>query len=183
MSMSAADRHAWTEPAVEDLGGRVYRIPLPLPMDALRAVNVYAIADAEGVDLIDGGIALVAARARLTDALAEIGYELGDIRNFFVTHIHADHYSLAVELRQTLHNIVTLGEGERAGDEDPFEPDVHHARALAQDAAERRVDERRRLDERQPGEREERQQRRVHVVLRFAMTRRRGHAMIETWMH
>jgi len=114
MSMSAADRHAWTEPAVEDLGGRVYRIPLPLEMDALRAVNVYAIADAEGVDLIDGGIALVAARQRLTDALAEIGYELGDIRNFFVTHIHADHYSLAVELRQTLHNVVTLGEGERA---------------------------------------------------------------------
>jgi glyoxylase-like metal-dependent hydrolase (beta-lactamase superfamily II) len=114
MSMSAADRHAWTEPAVEDLGERVYRIPLPLPMDGLRAVNVYAIADDEGVDLIDGGIALVQARERLTEALREIGYELGDIRNFFVTHIHADHYSLALELRQTLHNLISLGEGERA---------------------------------------------------------------------
>ena len=114
MSMSAADRHAWTEPAVEDLGGRVYRIPLPLPMDALRAVNVYAIADDEGVDLIDAGIALVQARERLVAGLRQIGYELGDIRNFFVTHIHADHYSLAVELRQTLHNVVCLGEGERA---------------------------------------------------------------------
>jgi glyoxylase-like metal-dependent hydrolase (beta-lactamase superfamily II) len=114
MSMPAADRHAWTEPAVEDLGGRVYRIPLPLPMDALRAVNVYAIADDEGVDLIDGGIALVQARERLTEGLREIGYELGDIRNFFVTHIHADHYSLALELRQTLHNLISLGEGERA---------------------------------------------------------------------
>lgn len=114
MSTSAADRHAWTEPAVEDLGGRVYRIPLPLPMDALRAVNVYAIADDEGVDLIDGGIALVQARERLTAGLKQLGYELGDIRNFFVTHIHADHYSLAVELRQTLRNVISLGEGERA---------------------------------------------------------------------
>ena len=94
--MSATDRHAWTEPGVEDLGGGVHRIPLPLPMDGLKAVNVYAITDAEGVDLIDAGIALVQARERLTEGLRQIGYELGDIRNFFVTHIHIDHYSLAV---------------------------------------------------------------------------------------
>jgi len=112
--MSAADRHAWTEPGVEDLGGGVHRIPLPLPMDGLKAVNVYAIADDQGVDLIDAGIALVPAREALTKGLRQIGYELGDIRNFFVTHIHIDHYSLAVELRQALRNVITLGEGERA---------------------------------------------------------------------
>jgi glyoxylase-like metal-dependent hydrolase (beta-lactamase superfamily II) len=112
--MSVADRHAWTEPGVEDLAGGVYRIPLPLPMDGLRAVNVYAITDDQGVDLIDAGMALVQARERLTKGLRQIGYELGDIRNFFVTHIHIDHYSLAVELRQTLHNVITLGDGERA---------------------------------------------------------------------
>ena len=112
--MSPADRHAWSEPGVEDLGGGVYRIPLPLPMDGLKAVNVYAITDGQGVDLIDAGMALVQAREQLTKGLRQIGYELGDIRNFFVTHIHIDHYSLAVELRQTLHNVITLGEGERA---------------------------------------------------------------------
>lgn len=112
--MSVADRHAWTEPGVEDLGGGVYRIPLPLPMDGLKAVNIYAITDSEGVDLIDAGIALVQARERLTEGLRQIGYELGDIRNFFVTHIHIDHYSLAVELRRTLQNVIALGEGERA---------------------------------------------------------------------
>ena len=89
--MSPADRHAWSEPGVEDLGGGVYRIPLPLPMDGLKAVNVYAIADNQGVDLIDAGIALVQARERLTKGLGEIGYELGDIRNFFVPHLHIDH--------------------------------------------------------------------------------------------
>ncbi len=114
MSHATADRYAWTEPGVEDLGGGVHRIPLPLPMEGLRAVNVYAIADPGGVDLIDAGIALLPAREQLTAALRQIGYELGDIRNFFVTHIHIDHYSLAVELRKTFHNVISLGEDERA---------------------------------------------------------------------
>src|SRR3984893_19515780 len=114
MSHAAADRHPWIDPAVEDLGGGVCRIPLPLPLDGLKAVNVYAITDPGGVDLIDAGMALVPARERLTAGLRQIGYELGDIRNFFVTHIHIDHYSLAVELRKNFHSVVSLGEGERA---------------------------------------------------------------------
>jgi glyoxylase-like metal-dependent hydrolase (beta-lactamase superfamily II) len=114
MSHAAADRYAWIEPDVEDLGDGVYRIPLPLPMEGLKAVNVYAITDPGGVDLIDAGIALVPARERLTAALRQIGYELGDIRNFFVTHVHVDHYSLAVELRRTFHSLISLGEDERA---------------------------------------------------------------------
>jgi glyoxylase-like metal-dependent hydrolase (beta-lactamase superfamily II) len=87
---------------------------LPLPMEGLKAVNVYAITDPGGVDLIDAGIALVPAREQLAAGLREIGYELGDIRNFLVTHIHIDHYSLAIELRKTFHSVVSLGEGERA---------------------------------------------------------------------
>ncbi len=111
MSHVAAERYAWAEPEVEDLGGGVYRIPLPLPLEGLRAVNVYAITDPGGVDLIDAGIALVPARERLTAALRQIGYELGDIRNFLVTHIHIDHYSLAVELRKNFRSVISLGEG------------------------------------------------------------------------
>ncbi len=114
MSHATADRYAWTEPGVEDLGGGVHRIPLPLPLEGLKAVNVYAIADPGGVDLIDAGIALVPAREQLAAGLRQIGYELGDVRNFFVTHIHIDHYSLAVELRKTFHNVISLGEEERA---------------------------------------------------------------------
>jgi glyoxylase-like metal-dependent hydrolase (beta-lactamase superfamily II) len=115
-SASQADqnRHAWAEPGVEDLGGGVHRIPLPLPGDSLRAVNVYAIAGDDGVDLIDAGMALEQARERLTEALGQLGYGLGDIRNFFITHIHQDHYTLAVQLRTTLRGTITLGEGERA---------------------------------------------------------------------
>jgi glyoxylase-like metal-dependent hydrolase (beta-lactamase superfamily II) len=108
------DRHAWAEPGVEDLGGGLYRIPLPLPGDALTAVNVYALAGGDGVDLIDAGMALPPARARLTEALGQLGYGLPDIRNFFITHIHRDHYTLAVELRTTLRGLITLGDAERA---------------------------------------------------------------------
>jgi glyoxylase-like metal-dependent hydrolase (beta-lactamase superfamily II) len=110
---SQADRHAWAEPGAESLGDGVHRIPLPLPGDALKAVNVYAIAGEDGVDLVDAGMALAQARERLTEALGQIGYGLGDIRNFFITHIHQDHYTLAVELRTTLRGQITLGEGER----------------------------------------------------------------------
>jgi glyoxylase-like metal-dependent hydrolase (beta-lactamase superfamily II) len=114
MSQAAADRYAWAEPGVEDLGWGVYRIPLPLPLDGLKAVNVYAITDPGGVDLIDAGIAVGPAREKLAEALKQIGYELGDIRNFFVTHIHIDHYTLAVELRRAFRSVVSLGEEERA---------------------------------------------------------------------
>jgi glyoxylase-like metal-dependent hydrolase (beta-lactamase superfamily II) len=108
------DRNAWAEPGVEDLGGGLYRIPLPLPGDALTAVNVYAVTGGDGVDLIDAGMALVQARERLTEALGQLGYGLPDIRNFFITHIHRDHYTLAVELRTTLRGQITLGDAERA---------------------------------------------------------------------
>ena len=101
MSHAAADRHAWTEPTVEDLGGSVHRIPLPLPIEGLKAVNVYAIAD-PGRSRPDrrrdraGASPGAAHRGAAADRV-----ELGDIRDFFVTHIHIDHYFLAVELRKT----------------------------------------------------------------------------------
>ena len=94
------DRHAWATSGTEDLGGGVYRIPLALPMAALKAVNVYALVDSGGVDLIDAGMAFGQAREQLAAALRQLGCELGDVGNFFITHVHRDHYTLAVELRR-----------------------------------------------------------------------------------
>jgi len=107
------DRHAWAATGIEDLGDGLYRIPLPLPGDALHAVNVYAMVSDRGVDLVDSGMAIVAAREKLVAALASIDCDLRDIRNFFITHIHQDHYTLAAELRTTLAGQVSLGEGEK----------------------------------------------------------------------
>lgn len=114
MTDKSDDRNAWTEPGVEDLGGGVYRIPLPLPGDALKAVNVYAIASGEGVYLVDAGMATEGAKEQLSGALGTIGYGLGDVRNLFITHIHRDHYTLAMALRTSLRGEIMIGEGERA---------------------------------------------------------------------
>ena len=45
----------WTRPGVYRCAPDVYRIPLPLPMDGLRAVNVYAIRHGDEITVIDAG--------------------------------------------------------------------------------------------------------------------------------
>jgi glyoxylase-like metal-dependent hydrolase (beta-lactamase superfamily II) len=112
--LPGSDRHAWATQGTEDLGGGVHRIPLPLPMAGLKAVNVYALLDDHGVDLIDAGMALGYARDRLTAALGELDREPGDVANYFITHAHRDHYTLAVELRRSGYGSIALGAGEQA---------------------------------------------------------------------
>lgn len=103
----------WEQPGAYPVAEGVHRIPLPLPNDGLRAVNVYAIADGSGLTLIDSGWALTEARQRLEAALAGIGHELGDVRRFLVTHVHRDHYTLAVVVRRLFGSRVLLGAGEQ----------------------------------------------------------------------
>jgi glyoxylase-like metal-dependent hydrolase (beta-lactamase superfamily II) len=97
------------------VGQGVYRIPLPLPQDGLRAVNVYAIVDGEQLVLIDSGWALAHSEELLVRALGSIGYRLADVREFLVTHVHRDHYTQAVAIRRAHGTRVALGAGERPG--------------------------------------------------------------------
>ncbi|GAB3458595.1 hypothetical protein GCM10027436_64010 [Actinophytocola sediminis] len=105
--------HAWTEPGAFAVGRGVWRIPLPLPTDGLRAVNVYAIEADDGLVLVDSGWALDIAKDALAGALATIGRDFGDIRRFLVTHVHRDHYTLAITLRRMFGSKVALGIGEQ----------------------------------------------------------------------
>src|SRR4051812_36249815 len=107
-------RHAWEQPGAHEVAPGVHRIPLPLPGDSLKAVNIYAISDGDQVVLIDGGWAVDEAEALLADSLASLGYVLGDVREFLVTHLHRDHYTQAVALRRHHGGKVSVGEGERA---------------------------------------------------------------------
>lgn len=103
----------WTAPGIFRCAPGVYRIPLPLPGDALKAVNVYAIEDGgSGVTLVDAGWALADARHLLVDALAVLGAGLGDVRRFLVTHAHRDHYTQAVALRREFGVPIALGRAE-----------------------------------------------------------------------
>jgi glyoxylase-like metal-dependent hydrolase (beta-lactamase superfamily II) len=107
------DRYAWLEPGVFEVAPGVHRIPLPLPMDGLRAVNVYAIETGGGLVMVDSGWALDVAEQQLEQALGTLGYEFGDIQRFLVTHIHRDHYTLAISLRRVYGTKIALGIGEQ----------------------------------------------------------------------
>jgi glyoxylase-like metal-dependent hydrolase (beta-lactamase superfamily II) len=108
--MNQAD---WTEPGAFEVATGVYRIALPLPGDGLRAVNVYAITTETGLVVVDAGWALESSEECLVSALAGLGYQLGDVNEFLVTHAHRDHYSQAVQLRRRFGSRISLGEDER----------------------------------------------------------------------
>lgn len=107
------ERLAWTIPGAHQVVPGVYRIPLPLPFDGLRAVNVYAIEASDGLIMIDSGWVLDATREQLERSLAQIGAELGDIRKFLITHVHRDHYTQAIALRKMFGTKVALGAQEK----------------------------------------------------------------------
>jgi glyoxylase-like metal-dependent hydrolase (beta-lactamase superfamily II) len=90
----------------------VHRIPLPLPLAGLPAVNVYAMEGSDGLVLIDGGWQSPAARTLLEAGLNELGHDLTDIDSFLVTHMHWDHYTMAAALRDEVPCRVLVGEGE-----------------------------------------------------------------------
>lgn len=106
----------WATPGAWPVAPGVHRIPLPLPNDGLRAVNVYAVETTDdrgrSLTLVDGGWAIEESREALEKALATIDAGVGDIRRFLVTHVHRDHYSQAVALRHVNGAEVALGRGE-----------------------------------------------------------------------
>lgn len=112
--MMTSSEPSWSDPLVEDLGDGVFRLPLPLPNDGLRAVNVYAICQEDRIVLIDGGWAFAESEALLESMLRSIDRGLDDISQIFVTHVHRDHYTQAIAVRDRYGCEVSLGAGEQA---------------------------------------------------------------------
>jgi glyoxylase-like metal-dependent hydrolase (beta-lactamase superfamily II) len=108
------NRDDWTLPGVFEVAPGVHRIVCPLPGDGLKAVNVYALVDGDELALIDTGWRSDAILAALTDGLATLGAQLGDLTAIVSTHSHYDHYGLAAHLRELSGAPVYLGEHERA---------------------------------------------------------------------
>jgi glyoxylase-like metal-dependent hydrolase (beta-lactamase superfamily II) len=104
----------WEDPGCHPVIEGIHRVPLPVPADGLRAVNVYVIRTPTGFVLVDSGWALAEARQLLVDALESLDGELEAVQRFLVTHVHRDHYAQAVQLRREFGTHVSVGEGERA---------------------------------------------------------------------
>ncbi len=115
----------WTEPGAYEVAPGVHRVPLPLPNDGLRAVNVYVLQTDDGLVLVDGGWAIPESRDLLARSLDSIGASMADIRRFLVTHVHRDHYTQAVSVRREFGSQVGLGIGERPTLELLNDPDRH----------------------------------------------------------
>jgi glyoxylase-like metal-dependent hydrolase (beta-lactamase superfamily II) len=103
----------WTEPGAWTVAPGVVRIPLPLPMDGLRAVNVYVMETDDGLVLVDGGWAIPESRSLFESSMKDAGYALSDIRSFLVTHMHRDHYTQAYVVGREVGAQVSLGIGDK----------------------------------------------------------------------
>jgi NADPH2:quinone reductase len=104
----------WAAEGAWPVAEGIHRIPLPLPSDVLKAVNVYVIETPAGLTIVDGGWAIQEARDVLERSLRQLGAGFGDIRRFLVTHVHRDHYSMAAELGAEYGADVGLGADEKA---------------------------------------------------------------------
>ena len=114
VTRDVADRYrGFLGSVMPEVAPGVYRIPLPLPNDGLRAVNVYALVRGDDLLLIDSGWAIAGARTVLDQGLAVLGAAAGDVGRILVTHVHRDHYTQAVAVRKEFGTRVTLGFGER----------------------------------------------------------------------
>ena len=77
----------------------VRRIALPLPIAALRAVNVYLIEGDRGWSIVDSGMHTPEAETALHAGLADADLTVADIRVAFITHLHPDHLGMAGTIR------------------------------------------------------------------------------------
>jgi glyoxylase-like metal-dependent hydrolase (beta-lactamase superfamily II) len=94
--VDGTDRPA--QPAVDG----VTRIAVPIGVNNIESVNVYAIADADRITLVDCGIWRPEPDqiedGNLERGLNAAGYALRDVSRIIVTHAHIDHYGMAGRL-------------------------------------------------------------------------------------
>jgi glyoxylase-like metal-dependent hydrolase (beta-lactamase superfamily II) len=79
----------------------LWRLRLPLPWPGIPHVNAWAIADGDGIILVDCGMHLAAADgqpdslSQLEHAMAQVGLRLDQVKQLVITHAHTDHWGQA----------------------------------------------------------------------------------------
>jgi glyoxylase-like metal-dependent hydrolase (beta-lactamase superfamily II) len=106
------DRTGWLEPGAFEVAPGVHRIPLPLPRDGLKAINVYAVQDGGRLVLVDCGWRHPKTTDALLAGLTAIGADPKDIKLVLCTHSHYDHYGLSAYIRDHSGAEIVLGRTE-----------------------------------------------------------------------
>lgn len=101
-------------PPVERVRPGLWSIPVPIPINPLRYVLIYAFELPTGVAIVDAGWDTDEAWQTLQAGLSTAGYEVADVRAILVTHIHPDHYGLAGRIRETSGAWLAMHEADAA---------------------------------------------------------------------
>lgn len=82
---------------MEEVLPALFRIEIPLPRNPLKSLNSYVIRDRERNLIIDTGLNRKECLEAMQAGLQELGVEL-EKTDFFITHMHADHFGLVSRL-------------------------------------------------------------------------------------
>jgi glyoxylase-like metal-dependent hydrolase (beta-lactamase superfamily II) len=82
---------------VEEILPDLYRIQIPLPDSPLKYLNSYVLRSAERNLIVDTGLNRSACLNAMHEGLRELNIDLNRT-DFFITHLHADHFGLVTRL-------------------------------------------------------------------------------------
>ena len=94
-------RRAAEQSSAEEVTSGILRIMLPIDLPGLGHVNCYAIEDANGIALIDPGLADGVTHEVLSERLQDVGLDVADVHTAIATHSHFDHYGGIARLHTT----------------------------------------------------------------------------------
>jgi len=82
---------------LEEIRPDIFRIEIPLTDSPLKYLNAYVIRSAERNLIVDTGLNRKECMEAMQAGLAELNIELAQT-DFFITHLHADHFGLVGKL-------------------------------------------------------------------------------------
>jgi len=81
---------------IEEISANLYKIEIPLPGSPLKALNSYVIRNTERNLIVDTGWNQKECLRTMQAGLKELGIDAGKT-DFFITHLHADHFGLVFD--------------------------------------------------------------------------------------
>ena len=87
------------QPRGEKVIPGLWRLKLPLPWPLVPHGNAYAVADGDGIVLVDTGIYGEGSMENLEKALEQCGLQLDQVHRIVCTHAHADHAGQAMSIK------------------------------------------------------------------------------------